>query len=390
MILHLWPLLLPVAAASGFYIGRQKESDKFQFGKKKKEISREYIQGLNYLLNEEPDKALDVFIKLLEVDSDTVETHLALGSLFRRQGEVDKAIRIHQNLIARPTLTLEQKLEAMMALGQDYMRAGVFDRAERIFKEITQLSGGKASRNLKNLLAIYQQEKSWDKALDILKQLEKVSGQSMHYEIAHCYCEMAEQNKGKFDQAQFYLKKALGSDKNSVRASLIQADLEARNGNYRKAIKIYKRVPEQDEAFLSEVVKPLEACYKQLDNREGFIDYMQDMLRRYPRSSVIFELARHIKEEKGIEYSLDFISEELTKHPSLRGLNRLIQWYLHSTYGKVRMKLGMLYDITSKLLEDKPIYRCGHCGFSGMHLHWQCPGCKKWGKVKPIHGLEGD
>lgn len=390
MILQLWPFLLPVAAGSGFLLGRKKKPVEHHLTKKKKDISREYIQGLNYLLNEEPDKALDVFIKLVEVDSDTVETHLALGSLFRRQGEVDKAIRIHQNLIARPTLTLEQKIDAMMALGQDYMRAGVFDRAERIFKEITQMSDGKVTRNLKNLLAIYQQEKAWDKALDILKQLERVSGESMRFQMAHCYCEMAELEKGSFDKAQFYLKKALNADKNSVRASLLQASLEARHGHYRRAIKVYKKVPEQDEAFLSEIVKPLLACYKQIDNMAGFIDYMQDMLKRFPRSSIIFELARQIKEEEGVEFALDFISEELTKHPSLRGLNRLIQWYLQTTYGKVRMKLGMLYDITSKLLEDKPVYRCGQCGFAGMHLHWQCPGCKSWGKVKPIYGLEGD
>jgi lipopolysaccharide biosynthesis regulator YciM len=390
MILQLWPLLLPVAAGSGFFLGRKKKNPGAPYQSSTKGISKGYIQGLNYLLNEEPDKALDVFIKLLEVDSDTVETHLALGSLFRRQGEVDKAIRIHQNLIARPTLTASQKIESMMALGQDYMRAGVFDRAERIFKEITQMSGGKVSRNLKNLLAIYQQEKAWDKALDILKQYEKISGESMHFQMAHCYCELAEQEKGHFDKAQFYLKKALNSDKNSVRASLLQAELEARHGHYRRAIKAYKKVPLQDEAFISETIKPLFECYKQLDNMSACIDYMKELLVRFPRSSIIFILAKQLKDEKGMEFALDFISEELTKHPSLRGLNRLIQWYLQTTYGKIRSKLSMLYDITSKLLENKPLYRCGQCGFSGMHLHWQCPSCKKWGKVKPIHGLEGD
>src|SRR6478609_9594774 len=128
-MINLWPLLLPAAAWSGWWLAHRSFSEKRVAVSNR--LSREYVVGLNYLLNEQSDKAVDIFIKLLEVDSDTVETHLALGSLFRRRGEVDRAISIHQNLIARPQLSLLQRKEALMALGQDYMGAGVFDRAER-------------------------------------------------------------------------------------------------------------------------------------------------------------------------------------------------------------------------------------------------------------------
>jgi lipopolysaccharide biosynthesis regulator YciM len=126
-MINLWPLLLPAAAWSGWWVAKRSSSDKASHQATR--LTHEYVVGLNYLLNEQADKAVDIFIKLLDVDSETVETHLALGSLFRRRGEVDRAIRIHQNLIARPQLTVHERKEALMALGQDYMSAGVFDRA---------------------------------------------------------------------------------------------------------------------------------------------------------------------------------------------------------------------------------------------------------------------
>ncbi|RKZ57943.1 MAG: lipopolysaccharide assembly protein LapB, partial [Candidatus Parabeggiatoa sp. nov. 3] len=129
MIELLW-LLLPVAAASGWLVARfQRRPQVTHFS-----WSPDYFKGLNYLLNEEPDKAIDVFIKLIEVDSDTVETHLALGILFRRRGEVNRAIRIHQNIIKRPTLHPQQRSLALFELGQDYRHAGLLDRAEQLFQ----------------------------------------------------------------------------------------------------------------------------------------------------------------------------------------------------------------------------------------------------------------
>src|SRR5947207_1925723 len=156
-MINLWPLLLPAAAFSGWWAATRSFSDKKTNDSAR--LSREYVVGLNYLLNEQADKAVDIFIKLLDVDSETVETHLALGSLFRKRGEIDRAIRIHQNLIARPQLSLLDRKEALMALGQDYMSAGVFDRAERIFLEVVELGGNRETRSLHGLLAIYEQEK---------------------------------------------------------------------------------------------------------------------------------------------------------------------------------------------------------------------------------------
>jgi len=389
-MINLWPLLLPVAACSGWWIGTRHYYLKDK--KQSNHLSREYVVGLNYLLNEQPDKAVDVFIKLLEVDSETVETHLALGSLFRRRGEVDRAIRIHQNLIARPQLSLLQRKEALMALGQDYMSAGVFDRAERIFIEVVDLGGDREISSLHGLLAIYQQEKAWEKALEVIKKLEVSSGNSMHLQAAHYYCEIATHalKTSGHEKASHAIKQALAVDKQSVRASLMLASVEMKNGRYKQAIRALKHVPEQDAEFLNEIIEPLVHCYRELDAMDECIDYLEQSLPDHPRASVIFVIAEYLSREKSVDFAIDFVSSHLSRHPSIRGLNRLIYWHLESAHGKVRDQLQMLYAITSKFLENKPIYRCGHCGFSGKLLHWHCPSCKQWGRVKPIHGLEGD
>ena len=389
-MIHLWPLLLPAAAWSGWWVASRNYSIKEK--RTGNHFSREYVVGLNYLLNEQPDKAVDVFIKLLEVDSDTVETHLALGSLFRRRGEVDRAIRIHQNLIARPQLSLSQRKEALMALGQDYMSAGVFDRAERIFIEVVSLGGGRETSSLHGLLAIYQQEKAWEKALDVIKKLEVSTGNSMHAQAAHYYCEMATHalKSNTYDKAYTAIKQALAVDRQSVRASLMLANIEMKNGRYKQAIRALKSVPEQDAEFLTEIIEPFVHCHRELEAMDECVDYLEQTLSEHPRASVIFVVGEYLRHEKSMDFAIDFVSSQLSRHPSIRGLNRLIYWHLESANGKVRDKLQMLYDITSKFLENKPIYRCGHCGFGGKLLHWHCPSCKQWSRMKPIHGLEGD
>lgn len=389
-MIDFWPLLLPAAAWSGWWVAKKNSKSKYE-STINNHLSREYVVGLNYLLNEQPDKAVDIFIKLLEVDSDTVETHLALGSLFRRRGEVDRAIRIHQNLIARPQLSLLQRKESLMALGQDYMSAGLFDRAERIFLEVVELGGSKETRSLHGLLAIYQQEKAWEKALEVIKKLEISTGTSFHNQMAHYYCEMATQalKANAIEKATYCIKQAINVDGESVRASLMNANLEMKEGRYKQAIRSLKRVPQQDSDFLTEIIEPLVLCHKELGSMEECIQYFKQTLENYPRASVIFVIADYLRQQKNMDAAIDFVADNLSKHPSIRGLNQLIYWHLESAHGKVRDKLQMLYDITSKLLDDKPVYRCVHCGFGGKHLHWHCPSCKNWGRMKPIHGLEG-
>jgi lipopolysaccharide biosynthesis regulator YciM len=362
-------LLLPIVAVSGWYAGYKHKSS---VAKKQNFLPRDYFIGLKYLINEQPDKAVDIFIKMLEVNSDTVETHLALGGLFRRRGEVNRAIRVHQNLIARPQLVKGQRTQALSELAQDYMRAGVFDRAEKLFLELVELDKG-TEANFKYLLHIYEQQKDWEQAIAIARKLA-----NMQPAIAHYYCELGNP------------KKALLIDKNCVRASLLQGAMHVNEGNLRSAIRAYKKVTAQDADFISEVIEPLAKCYEQLGNEQEFIDYLQDCLYKFPRTSIILALTKFLKKHHGDLAAIEFITEQISQYPSMRAFDCLAELYINNSVDNTKNKFLLLQKLISNLLVDQPIYRCIDCGFSAKNLYWQCPACKRWNSVKPIHGLESD
>jgi lipopolysaccharide biosynthesis regulator YciM len=381
--------LLPIAALSGWWLGRRSKA------RRKEESSivlpSSYLRGLNYLLNEQQDKAIDLFIQLLDVDNDTVETHLALGSLFRRRGEVDRAIRIHQNLIARPTLSKEQRMQALFELGQDYMRAGLLDRAETLFGELIS-NGPHTVAALQHLLDIYQQEKDWDKAIQIAQRLESRTGQSKRNLIAQYYCEKADNvyRHGEPSKALKLIKRALAEDINCARASIMEGDLEKSAGNYKAAIRAYHRVEQQEPDYLPEIIKSLTECYRAMGKVDEMVTFLRQNLAKHNAISIMLALAELIKQEKGENDAADFISEYLKQRPSVRGMDRLIELNLKNVKDSVRDKLQVLKDVTTRLIEEKPIYTCAQCGFTGRTLYWQCPSCKQWNTVKPIQGVEGE
>ncbi|MFW0094351.1 MAG: lipopolysaccharide assembly protein LapB [Coxiella endosymbiont of Haemaphysalis qinghaiensis] len=381
-------LLLPVAAFGGWLIGHRVS---FRNNSKLSPTLRhDYFKGLNYLINEQPDKAVDVFIKLLEVDADTVDTHLALGSLFRRRGEVDRAIRIHQNLIARPQLAKEQRFHALSELGQDYLRAGVLDRAERLFIELVEMGEGNQG-SLRFLLHIYQQEKDWQKAIETAQKL-LAFGEPVRDIIAHYHCELAEQliDKGRPSQATYYLKRAQAIDPGCVRASLLQARQESADRRYKEAIWYYKRVIDQGPDYISEVVGALVECYRYINEEEKLVIFFKECLVRYPRISLVLAISDYLQRQKGGKVAIEFVTQQIQNQPSLRGLAHLVGLYLLDSSGDTKDKLLILNNFIMKLLVDKPIYRCFHCGLSGKMLFWLCPSCQHWNTMKPIQGLEGN
>jgi lipopolysaccharide biosynthesis regulator YciM len=362
-----WFVLTLTALFIAWYLGYRARGDDVLA--QKFNLPRDYLVGLNYLLNEEPDKAVDVFIKMLEVDSSTVETHLAVGKLFRRRGEVDRAIRIHQNLIARPQLDKNCREQSLFELGQDYLSAGVLDRA---------------------LLDNYQQEKSWEKAIQTATKLAVATRKNMQPVIAHYFCELAEAAalKGQYDQSYQYLKQALDVDTQCVRASLLLANVEMSKGDYKTALKNLKRIKDQDPNYLSEAIDALASCYENLNEEEKLVGYLMKVLDEYPKIPVVLILSERIRKWKGDKVAAKFVADYIRRYPSLSGLHLFINLYVSSTEGRAREDLLILHGLTNKLLADKPEYQCVSCGFSGKSLHWQCPGCKQWSSVKPVHSLE--
>ena len=392
MELALLFILLPVAAASGWWAARRHFMSAAAHTKRVGfSFSPDYFKGLNFLLNEQPDKAIDVFVNMLQIDNDTVETHLALGNLFRRRGEVDRAIRIHQNLIARPTLNKNQRALALFELSQDYMRAGLLDRSESLFVELLEL-GEYRAESMEKLLDIYTQEKEWEKAIDVARRLEHLSGRRMNISIAQFYCELGDDlfAKSEYRQALKMCKRALGVDRQCVRASLLQAEIERLEGHCKAAIATLKQVEKQDAHFLPEVVEPLLACYQslgKLDEAERYLAYLASEFDGItPLLGLVDVLWQRGDERAASEHIVSFLRER----PSVRGLDHLIELHLANSRGEARENLLILKELTRRLLEEKLPYRCGHCGFKAKTLQWHCPSCKKWASIRPIQGIIGE
>ncbi|MEJ2141810.1 MAG: lipopolysaccharide assembly protein LapB [Gammaproteobacteria bacterium] len=382
-------LLLPIAAFSGWWMAYKKYNKNTV--RQCDDLPSKYITGLNYLLNEQPDKAIDLFIQMLEVDTETVETHLALGSLFRKRGEVDRAIRIHQNLIARPTLTKPQRAHALYELAQDYMSAGLLDRSEALFSDLAE-DEIHSSSALQQLIEIYQQEKEWDKAIVVVQKLAVKANQNFNPLVAHYYCELAEKayGEGERGKALKLVKRALATDKDCARASILEGDIEKDNGNYKTAIKAYKRIEQQDAEYLPEVIMSLLDCYRALGKDSEYIVYLQEILNKHDSISIMLLISDLIKQQEGEKSAAEFIVDFLEHRPSVRGMDRLIDLNIEQAKDSTKEKLQILKNVTSQILDNNPVYQCQSCGFHAKAMHWQCPGCKQWSTIKPIHGVEGE
>ncbi len=380
-------VLVLLALSLAWYLGYRMRQLK-DLTSKKAQLPRAYLEGLNFLLNEETDKAVDAFIKMLEVDSDTVETHLAVGKLFRRRGEVDRAIRIHQNLIARPQLDKAVREQALFELGQDYLSAGMLDRAERIFLEIISVKEQHVFA-LTALLDIYQQEKAWQNAIQIAHKLEIASKKDLQEVVAHYYCELAETLLQKQpDMVEHYLKRAIDADRQCARASLLQAKLDMERQNYKSALRNLKYIKAQNPDYLSEAIEALAQCYEKLNEEDKLIAYLKKLLEEYPRIPVVLILADRIRKWRGDHKAANFVADYVRRYPSLRGLQLFINIYISNAEGQAKEDLLILQGLMNKLFSEKPDYQCISCGFSGKSLYWHCPGCKQWSSIKPIHSIE--
>jgi lipopolysaccharide biosynthesis regulator YciM len=382
-------LLLPLAALSGWYVGRRSSERSRRVGVS--ELSSSYFRGLNYLLNEQPDKAIEVFLQLAEFNRDTVETHLALGNLFRRRGEVDRAIRVHQHLIARPNLSNEEKTIALLELGEDYMRAGLLDRAETLFSDLVAMDAHVPSA-LRHLISIYQHEKDWGKAIDHARRLERISGESEGPIIAQFYCELAELARAarNFEAAQRHLDHAFESQPECVRASIILGHLEAQQGHLEAAAQAFERVATLDVDYVPEILPPLLDCYARLQQMQRAERFLVDIIERSQGVSPVIALAKLYASTRGEAAAVEFMTRQLRQRPSVRGLMSLIDASLANARGEARENLLILRDLTHKLIEGQAMYRCNKCGFGAKAHHWQCPSCKTWCSVRPIHGVAGE
>ncbi|MBB1472036.1 lipopolysaccharide assembly protein LapB [Luteimonas sp. MC1782] len=375
-------LLLPIAALSGWVIGRrggERHSDS-QVSK----LSTTYFRGLNYLLNEQPDKAIELFLHIAELDKDTFETQVALGHLFRRRGEVDRAIRLHQGLVQRPDLNDQQKVQALLALGEDYMRSGLLDRAETVFTDLARIDQ-RAPQALKHLIGIYQAERDWPKAIENATRYEAATGEPMGKLIGQFECELAERLRvaGERDAARDAIARAYAADSTSVRAGMLEGKLEIDAGNDVAAIRAFERAARHDPDFLPELLPPLLAAYARVGDSPGARTFLTEMAEHYSGVAPVLALTRLVQAEEGVPAARGYLAQQLKDRPSVRGEAALIELALADgvEHGET---LEQLRHITDQLLVRNPSYRCNRCGFGARSHHWQCPSCKEWGTIKPL------
>jgi lipopolysaccharide biosynthesis regulator YciM len=381
----LW-LLLPLAAASGWYAARRDHVGKPDT--RDDRLSSDYFRGVNYLLNEQPDKAIEVFTRMLEVNTDTVETHLALGSLFRRRGEVERAIRIHQNLIARPTLDRSQRAQALCELAIDYLKAGLLDRAENLFLELAE-TGAHTEQALRSLMHIYEQEKDWDKALAVGRRLAQNSGRQDNVVLAQYCCELAEQamKDGAPVRARHLVDEAMALDARCARASLLAGRLAAAEGKDRVAIAAWQKIEQQDAVLLDEAIGEIVDAYRRLGDDSGLHAYLHELARRRPGNRALKLIVQAIRERDGDAAGQAFLAGYLRDQPSIPGLKCLVDLRLVPGAGGEKGDLALLKTALDHLAAEQQGYQCRQCGFRGHVLDWQCPACHGWVTIKPLSSL---
>ncbi|HET7370108.1 MAG TPA: lipopolysaccharide assembly protein LapB [Gammaproteobacteria bacterium] len=349
----------------------------------------EYFKGLNYLLDEQPDKAIEVFIRMVEVDSETVETHFALASLFRRRGEVDRAIRLHQNLIARPNLTRRDRNQALRELGEDYMRAGLLDRAESLFLELVDVRPHMEVA-LRHLVAIYEQQKDWDQAVAMRRKLEAATGDDQNAIVAHYFCEMAAAccDSGDWRGAQKLLKRAQAFDRDNVRVGMMFGKLALQTDEPQLAVRHYRRALESDILFATEVLPPLAETYRQLGQEEGLDPLARAMTANNATASAEFAVAAILHPELATPVMEQCVGEYVRTSPALRGLHDILGAVMNHDGCPLSPdgdRMEPLQQALRRLLTEGATYRCGQCGYAGTMLYWQCPSCRTWGSTTPFH-----
>ena len=377
-------LLIPVFFGLGWAAARV---DMRQVVHESRAMPRSYFQGLNFLLNEQPDKAIDSFLEVAKVDSQTVELHFALGNLFRRRGETERAIRMHQNLIDLPDLEERIRLQALSELGQDYLKAGLLDRAEEIFNKLLGTAFEEDAK--RNLLEIYQSEKEWLKAVAIARELPDVAS---HREIAEYYCELAanEIMRSRPDAAREYLDVAMQENRKCVRASLLQGDLLLQEGRLQEAIEAWQRIEQQDPAYLALVAQRLLETYRKLERPAEGIALLSGYLERYPSLDLLDVVYQLVLENEGTEVAYRLVRAELQRNPTLLGLEKLMSARLPLVVPEVRPDVELAKTIIQGYTKRLSRYRCDNCGFKARQFYWRCPACGGWETYPPRRSEEFD
>jgi len=374
----IWVLLgvLFLGGAIGFYAARKPRPS--AVGAER--LRGNYLEGVNFLVNEQPDRALEAFLRAAELDGDTVETHFALGSLYRRRGEVDRAIKIHQNIATRESLEPTQREQASFALAQDYLKAGMLDRAEKILEPLAA-SGAHRMAAMRKLMRIYEQENDWHRAIGVFRELEKAGRAPQENAIAHYFCELAEEARarGALDEARRHLRAARTERRRFPRGALVRADIAIEQRDFGLAERLLAAVLSQDAALAIEVVPRLVRLARAAGS-EGDPAVTRLVAAR-PDAGHEIAVAAIMADALEFAPLEERVRAYLAQDGSIAGL--LLAAGRDPAALDTRA-VGEIAAVLRRLAVTTPRYRCANCGFSSIDHFWQCPGCKIWDSQRPL------
>jgi len=379
--------LFLLLAAAGWAMGRFGERDEVDVAPP---LNIDYLKGLNFLLNEQTDQALEHFLRMVRVDDKTIETHFALGSLFRRRGEMDRAIRIHQNIIARPDLASDQRDQALFSLAKDYLAAGLLDRAEKIFARLAEGSRYQVQA-LESLARIYEQEREWEKAIDAGQRLEVLSGRSLALQIAHYYCELAEAAvaENNYASARDHVKKAQSGRPRTLRGALTRAHIARDMGDKKTALKLFHRIIDENTYLIAEALPEIITIYESENATQELERALKALLAKDPETSTLIAYTAIVNDLGGIPVIDNCVEQYMLNEPTLGEFVEL-QQLTEGDKGSNDSALAKVRSALSKLSRATPRYQCQECGFSSRRLLWQCPSCRNWETQRPASRVKFD
>lgn len=373
-----WLLILPIFFTLGWVAARV---DIKQLIAESTTLPAAYFKGLNFLIGDQHSKAVDAFSEAIHANSDSLELHFALGSLFRRTGATDRAINMHLNLLDKKELTENQKDAVKAELAQDYLKAGLFDRAEELFKSLK----GKRYHQpaLHALLEIYVREREWVQAVDTATELERLSGVPFRKEIAQYHCELAMNAiiDQQSDQVRRHLANALDANKKCVRANMLLGDLELQSGSHAAALSHWKHIEFQDPEYLGLVAPRLLKSFAAIDKSKEGVALLKTYLENYKLPSLMSALYEATITEEGHDSAATLARNELIRKPSLQTLDQLLQARAMSnseSNGKGSQDIQLMQQTVRNAIGNRAAYHCNQCGFRAKQYHWQCPACNAW------------
>ncbi|MBM3114229.1 lipopolysaccharide assembly protein LapB [Jeongeupia naejangsanensis] len=344
-----------------------------------------YFKGLNHLLNGETNRAVEVYVDIARHHAETIELQFSLGHLFRRRGELERAINMHQKLLERRELTDAQRQSAQFELAQDFMKAGLFDRAEALLNELQHSDYARQART--ELLGMYELEKAWKKAIETAQQLRDDS-HSYQHEIAQFYCELAEQSltRSKKDEARAYLAQALETHRQCSRARLLRGEMAFAEQDYAAAIDEWLALESQEPHALALAMRQLMAAYDASGRGDEGTTLLLRLLKHYPELDVMDLAYERLMSLQGVDAAYEFVRERMREHPTMPGLRKVLEAHLLVAPVEQKAELEIIVRLLNDVTRDQSMYYCHHCGFKTKQYFWHCPACNEWETYPPVRG----